>query len=346
MSRVLVPAPCLATVAGVLLCVTVSTKLIPSNWSQQVPSHDAVSVSNDSVARRDISIARIQCWSRGSWERDDIRAGQEVYANLVLREDQRDPWYWTTPCLDSPMRYYDRTEFCRALRRRHIVLLGDSMNGQLARALLHVAGDGDFTVAQTTGSISMDKFTLLDKRICQNTAFPSGLSMLKNWRLTEEDVPGWEPGLRTFFSAVFNTTSSPLVVLVNRGAHYSPDDYFLSEVERVLYFVTRQPRISAIIWRNTPPGHANCTNYSGPIQSPQAEEGLPFNWGEFRHQNGLVDDMLSSKFPEVWHMDVYSPTVLRPDRHTGGADCLHYHLPSVIFHWARLFYNVLAEISI
>jgi hypothetical protein len=286
----------------------------------------------------------LRCWADGTWERDDTRAAHETFAYLrPLRDEERDPWYWKPRACQRDMEYFERHAFCDALAGRHLVFLGDSMNAHLALITLYLAasGTGPNPYTQPRSNTSMGKYTFLAYPICEDTQFPSHLSLLKNWQLTDDDIAGWEPGMQTFFEAVRNVSHAALVVVVNRGAHYTPDQHFVTEAERILHTVVHQPRALTVIWRDTPPGHANCTSYSGPLQTRQREHALPHHWGDFRRQNELISNLLAKKFPGVWYMDAYSPTSLRPDRHEGAHDCLHYRFPSALFHWGRLLYNIL-----
>ena len=288
--------------------------------------------------------AAIDCWSRGFWAKEDVnRPSSQKYAYIDVLPEQQDPWYWQPLSCPILFRNFVRQDFCEVLGGRHLVLLGDSMSSQMIYAIQYHAAAGLTGSLKGLASSGARKYMIVDARICDDSPHPTGVSLLKNWQLTEHDIPGWEPGMTTFFSALRNVTNASLVVIVNQGAHYIEDIKFLAGVRRVLKYVLEQPGVSSIIWRDTPPGHVNCTSYSGPIDRSQPENALPYHWGDFRRQNGLVRRVIEDDFPGIWHMDAYSPTVLRPDLHAGANDCLHYKhgQPSPVFHWVRLLYNML-----
>lgn len=282
---------------------------------------------------------RLRCWTRGSWELEAVKNDIPLFFSNNISS----AFYWVTnSCKTHPFRRMDNAKFCQLLNGRHLVLLGDSLSQHWA-VLLQLTNST--TARSREGTLGHSQFVVLGAPLCISSGHPAHLSLLKNWQITSDDVPGWEPGLDSFFKMVRNVSNSSMIAVVNRGAHYTPNDQFLHEVRRVLRHVTTQSGVSTVVWRNTPPGHVNCTSYDGPISSPQPESGLPYNWGHFREQNRLVEVLLQTEFPFVWHMDVYAATVLRPDGHSNANDCLHYKMAHSIplIHWTRLFYNMLAE---
>ncbi|CAI5943376.1 unnamed protein product [Closterium sp. NIES-64] len=104
------------------------------------------------------------------------------------------------------------------------------------------------------------------------------------------------------------------VLLINRGAHFTDDEAYVRDVRRALRFVRRNFPDKLIIYRNTPPGHFNCTENLGPLAERQPKEILPFNWGGFMRQNELARKLVE----EVGgiYMDVEGVMALRPDGHT------------------------------
>ena len=173
--------------------------------------------------------------------------------------------------------------------------------------------------------------------------------------MPERDTADNEPGLKTFFDRLLaQFPRDEYIIAANRGAHYADDVEFAFETRRVLRYlsgtvskITRNPPL--LIWRNTPPGHVNCTNYAAPISVQQPTAALPYHWGDFELQNWIVDNILQIEFPSVFLLDAATPTALRPDRHSGWIhgnsvlDCLHYIMDSdsPVGHWVRLLYNII-----
>ncbi|GJP35596.1 hypothetical protein CLOM_g20094 [Closterium sp. NIES-68] len=137
------------------------------------------------------------------------------------------------------------------------------------------------------------------------------------------------------------------IFVMNRGAHYAEDDVFIPELrETMLALRTHFPN-ALIIYRNTPPGHVNCTQYWEPIPRRQSPEELPYNWGDFKRQNEMAREIVEAA--GAVYLDVDAMTSLRPDGHLGKnrrykVDCLHYCLPGPIDLWTRMLYNVLLEV--
>lgn len=140
------------------------------------------------------------------------------------------------------------------------------------------------------------------------------------------------------------------VIIFNRGPHYTPLDQF----ERGLQSTSRLLRMmypnKLLIYRNTPPGHNNCTIYKAPLKGRQDPANLPYNWGKFREQNerarGIVEAL------GIVYMDVDTMTALRADGHKGFwpelnlMDCLHYCHPGPIDSWVELLYNILKKLKL
>ncbi|CAI5490661.1 unnamed protein product [Closterium sp. Naga37s-1] len=134
------------------------------------------------------------------------------------------------------------------------------------------------------------------------------------------------------------------VLLINRGAHFTDDEAYVRDVRRALRFVRKNFPNKLIIYRNTPPGHFNCTENLGPLAERQQKEILPFNWGGFVRQNELARRLVA----EVGgiYMDVEGVMALRPDGHTSWfeetpRDCLHYCTPGPMDFYAQFVYNIL-----
>ena len=67
-----------------------------------------------------------------------------------------------------------------------------------------------------------------------------------------------------------------------------------------------------------------------------------YKFSTFHDNNRLLEEAFLRDPSDGWRLiDSYTPTVLRPDLHIGGNDCLHYCIPGPTDHWVRLLYNVL-----
>ena len=134
------------------------------------------------------------------------------------------------------------------------------------------------------------------------------------------------------------------VLVLNRGAHFDGDDSYLTQMRATLTYLRVAHPTTAVVVRNTPPGHAACTKATGPWDRYRGGQRLPFHWHEFERQNAALRTLLYDEFPGVLYLDVEHATRLRPDLHLlgrRGKDCLHYRNPGPIDNWVRLFSNAL-----
>ncbi|CAI7881564.1 unnamed protein product [Closterium sp. NIES-54] len=137
------------------------------------------------------------------------------------------------------------------------------------------------------------------------------------------------------------------ILVMNRGAHYAGDDVFVPELRETILALRMHFPDALIVYRNTPPGHANCTQYWEPISKRQEPETLPYNWGDFVRQNEMAREIVEAA--GAVYLDVDTMTALRADGHVGKnrrykVDCLHYCLPGPIDLWTKMLYNVLLEL--
>jgi hypothetical protein len=67
-----------------------------------------------------------------------------------------------------------------------------------------------------------------------------------------------------------------------------------------------------------------------------------YNGNKFKKMNVEFFDVLRNAFSEISLFDIYLPTAMRPDRHPGGIDCLHYCIPGPISFWADYLAAILS----
>ena len=132
------------------------------------------------------------------------------------------------------------------------------------------------------------------------------------------------------------------IVIMNRGSHYVNDTSALSKLRILLPVFSEYVELHDIllIYRNSVPGHSNCDKYKAPIKDiiPKSQNTW-YNWDKFDHQNRIFETGFQSIHALI--LDAYSPTIFRPDWHTGWGDCLHYCIPGPIDTWLIYFYNLM-----
>ncbi|CAI6008773.1 unnamed protein product [Closterium sp. NIES-65] len=208
---------------------------------------------------------------------------------------------WRTPpgkCPIGPLRQLDGDMFCRKVEGRkgglNVLFLGDSLAHQMVDSFLngllrHIPKPAVWAVNETIPKECSD--WLVDPprhAYCRvytfNESFCPGLTVqfVRNDHL-------WftSPGEAKFDHIpwhLYSGLKDADVVVVNRGAHFIGGKDFERSVPAALEFLRKKLPDALIIWRNTPPGHANCTSYTGPIKKRQNPEFLPFHW-DFHHHS-------------------------------------------------------------
>jgi len=139
----------------------------------------------------------------------------------------------------------------------------------------------------------------------------------------------------------------PIILILNRGAHYSQDDKLLSDLQDTFLHVQnwqtkckQQYGIKChFFWRTTVPGHPGCQTFTEPVNNITQMEELvrtksivaggqvtQYHWAQFQGQNILVLNELQKWSSRIDYqvIDAYSVNILRPDQHRApGEDCLH-----------------------
>ncbi|GJP38455.1 hypothetical protein CLOM_g22887, partial [Closterium sp. NIES-68] len=137
------------------------------------------------------------------------------------------------------------------------------------------------------------------------------------------------------------------VVVVNRGAHFVGGRDFELSVRAAMRLLRRKLPRALIVYRNSPPGHANCSSYDRPIKIRQDPATLPFHWDTFSAQNDIAREIAEEV--KAVYMDVDTMTALRPDGHKGYVkergitDCLHYCTPGPVDTWVEILGNIIAH---
>ena len=142
----------------------------------------------------------------------------------------------------------------------------------------------------------------------------------------------------------------PIILILNRGAHYTQDDKLLSDLQDTFLHVQKwqtkckqQYEIKChFFWRTTVPGHPGCQTFTEPVNNITQMEELvrtksivgggrytqvtQYHWAQFQGQNILVLNELQKWSSRIDYqvIDAYSVNILRPDQHRApGTDCLH-----------------------
>lgn len=254
-----------------------------------------------------------------------------------MREELK--WVWRTNDSSCPWHPMDRDDFCRRLgSNRNVLVVGDSINHEISVAIQN--------------ALSMNKSS------------PVTVQRHVGEELCSDVLGGAGKGLRIFFvrndyvSPVLNSTSlgrtfqdpwlphlndgsgeDVKILVLNRGAHYQDDQRFVKGLRATFEALRdRHPEL-LVIYRNTPSGHVNCTDFHAPIAEPLKGADPSFHWEEFDRQNALAKEIVE-EFQYIY-LDVARPIGMRPEGHKHSRDCLHYCQPGPLDLAAEMIYNVL-----
>ena len=300
----------------------------------QITVASTSSVSKAAAGRAAVVAAAGEAWQRGRWVRNDSRAALTLYTlPSGIESHGGDSYFWETAGA-PPFLPFSRAEFCRVLAGRTIVFLGDSVDCQFFFMLQMLAAGRN-----QSGCMRLHR---VEDVICGGVA-PARVFAIEQFVLNTAPM-SWDT-LHEFtpIGELLQGTGAQIVI-VNKGAHWTPTLQLLRSISAALREVQRMFPAAIVIWRNTPHGHPNCSRYSGPLATPLPLEGMPFHWGEFPAQNAAVAALLAVDFPDVLRMDGATSANLRPELHASATDCLHQRYgggPNPLETWVQMLYNIL-----
>lgn len=131
------------------------------------------------------------------------------------------------------------------------------------------------------------------------------------------------------------------VVILSRPVTVQPDRVYFATLRRALQRIRAANPRALVIVRNVAPPHVDCLAQGAPLAKRQPEALLKRTGHDGIHgQNEALRLFLRTEFPGVLHLDIATPTSLRPDTHSSG-ECIGYQSPGPVDHWVRLLFNAL-----
>ena len=265
-----------------------------------------------------------------------------------------DNYTWVVPPAERCPAFvlFDRSDFCRLLGGRDVLLIGDSMTRLTWQALWNLAAqpnDTDYPNPflypyarpinwppgevcqqyQTSRAVVLLNWAAGHLRLANDLPFKTireqcpaggtavgcrGISPAVVTGSTEDRIWGVDEFVVDF---VKDKRLNPSLVIVNAGLHFQPDDVIIPQYRAALSRITTALPHAIIVVRNTPPGHANCSKFTAPLAEPQ-HAPLPYGWRALQPQNILIADLVEREFPSVLFMDVATSTALRGDMHVSS----------------------------
>lgn len=224
---------------------------------------------------------------------------------------------------------YVPQDFCQLLPRATIAIVGDSLSWEQYRSLVQLHGQ---PTRQGLQHQSRELVTNVQQSICEG-----GSTAIVYRR--DDYLQNLTASLRQNF---------PVVLVLNRGAHYVPDDELVADIRRLIEEVRawlRQCDAMDIqchfFWRTSVPGHVGCENYTTPVydladmeelvedKSRYDNATIDFHWYDFQHQTQLIlQEFFAANLTSFQVLDAYHLNMLRPDEHRAHqGDCLHSCFP-------------------
>jgi GDSL/SGNH-like Acyl-Esterase family found in Pmr5 and Cas1p len=281
-------------------------------------------------------------------ESDEITNGQWVPLTLPRRpytpisprvrcpppKNNHGPDYWTPfptfvwqpqPCDLTP---WNPSQLLRLLHNQTLLLVGDSTTLEHYGSLVHMLGD---MVRLPPRAVRRGRIT---RYICHphnrnKTGSCSHVKFHTDFHLTN------------MTEALTGHAAFPTVLVLNRGAHYQPDDQVLEELKTktlpalVQWNDQCQRHFSSglsqhqninnnnkcrLIWRTTVPGHPYCGNFTQPATNVTEMEQWIFDkstkdttlyrkgeyhWHDFQHQNKFITHLLLETWtPVLTHVTI------------------------------------------
>mmetsp|Transcript_5401 Transcript_5401/g.8509 ORF Transcript_5401/g.8509 Transcript_5401/m.8509 type:complete len:383 (-) Transcript_5401:650-1798(-) len=244
-------------------------------------------------------------------------------------------WIWEPEAVRSTrciFKKFEEESYCRLMENKTVAIIGDSVSFDHFLSLSHLLG-----VPQALPR-AMRKDALLTSQVCNKDKYNSSSSSSTLIGKRDFYLHSVKDIVRDHF---------PDVLVLNRGAHYVPNDELLRHINDTLFpqlndWQARcklKKKDCLLIWRTTVPGHPNCSQFTRPSKSVEemeqliarANTNLAYHYDEFSVQNELVLNafQIQKRTANLSYevMDAYHVNILRPDMHPSKNDCLHTCLP-------------------
>lgn len=239
----------------------------------------------------------------------DFRGG------TLRKISEREKWVWKPN--SCRLHDLDPRDFCRRLRSRKFLILGDSFAGQFATTMMN---------SLMPGGCAPLIVTAISDRLVSSKNRTVGRG--KEWLAWVRD-------------------EKPDIVMLSLGAHVQDATEYnglLAQISEEIKVLRAKTTIH-FVWRTLHSAHANCTSFHAPLAKvPPA--GPLYNWARFDQYDALATNVMRVLAVPVIDM---SPTKLRPDAHPGffnasrSLDCAHFCLPGPLDLGVQILYHRLVE---
>jgi GDSL/SGNH-like Acyl-Esterase family found in Pmr5 and Cas1p len=319
------------------------------------PSHDIHGSPSDSlpyVFHNDsaslLPLCRREQIYPGKWRSVNLDQPPYISKTLHLRcqiegydYDNPGPWpSWEWEPRDSSCQLspWNATALCNLVPFATLSMIGDSLSWEQYSSLIQLLGR---RVHQTDQHASR-----LEERNVVYTACKDENRVTKFVFRNDAELKA-----QTIVHSIEH--DFPMILILNRGAHYVADSELLDDMQELLPVLLQwqtkcrnsfQTKCH-LFWRTTVPGHTKCEEFNSPVNDLadmeswiQSKDNYDnetiwnFHWQDYQRQNLLVlqtfQEFSLATGLQYEVLDAYELNVLRPDGHRWHQnDCLHNCYP-------------------
>ncbi|KAI8640558.1 hypothetical protein BD408DRAFT_419498 [Parasitella parasitica] len=300
---------------------------------------------------------KVECWTRGTWVKEE-QAGQvfnlkhiqdplysscdnQFYKTHSAVEQREATKYRWEPESDScPLStQVESKKWCRSLKGRNMLLVGDLVHYQYHELLLDAFRD-DPTVC--FGELNCKDHTICKApkdtrlRYVRNDV----LSTIRKFQNRDAGQPLANVVEWPFVTS--NILSSYPVLLLGRSAMLGDDDLlFTRRLIHTLKVIRETSPDALVVYKSSAIGHPFCDDAVSPLPkelSDQELKRLPYGWSESKRRNAIAKAVVEAA--GGLYVDLAAMVDLRPDGHVGGQDCSRYCIPGPLDATVQVLYNV------
>jgi hypothetical protein len=203
----------------------------------------------------------------------------DTLANLdPLAVSQREKYFWFPANCTLPK--WDSVKFCRVLRDRKILMIGDSTNRQSASTLMSMIFNGG---GLRSGNCSSSIYSARSDNLVSQANGSQNLSQIVNQFATSSfSLSSSSPRSSTLASS-----SPPDIVIISSGAHIRSNEEYIEKWKsissQIITLHSQYPNIS-FLWKTQNPGHVLCQNDPKPLLSYEKryEKRDTYKWNNHR----------------------------------------------------------------
>ncbi|CEP14909.1 hypothetical protein [Parasitella parasitica] len=300
---------------------------------------------------------KVECWTRGKWVKQD-EVGQifnlkhiqdplysscdnQFYKTHGATEQREATKYRWEPESDKcPLStQIESKKWCRSLRGRNMLLVGDLVHYQYHELLLDAFRDDP--------TVCFGELNCKDHTICKAPK-DTRLRYIRNDVLSTirkfQNRDGGHPlaNVVEWPFVTSNILSSYPVLLLGRSAMLGDDDIlFTRRLIQTLKVIRETSPDALVIYKSSFIGHPFCDDAISPLLkelSDQELKRLPYGWSESKRRNAIAKAVVEAA--GGLYVDLAAMIDLRPDGHVGGQDCSRYCIPGPLDATVQVLYNI------